>query len=172
MLWIAFVNGDRIPLLGWFDLGIHELGHLLATPFGTVISFVMGSGMQVLVPLGLAGYFWFWQGDRTAAGIIMVWAGTSLQDVSVYVADAPYRALQLIGGTHDWWFLLDRWDKLEWANEIARSTWALGLLVATAGLFLAIWPAVRSLGGGLADDQGTTVPAPGIARVRQPRRPA
>ena len=172
MLWIAFVNGERIPLLGWFDLGIRELGHLLATPFGTVISFVMGSGTQVLVPLGLAGYFWFRQGDRAASGIMLVWAGTSLQDVSVYIADAPYRALQLIGGTHDWWFLLERWNKLEWANEIARSIWALGLLVATAGLSLALWPAARAVWDGLADEQESAIPTTLTTRVRPPRRPA
>ncbi len=69
MLWIAFVGGNRIPLLGSFDLGIHELGHLITSPFGEVASFFMGSGLQVLVPFGLAGYFWFWQHDRLSSGL-------------------------------------------------------------------------------------------------------
>jgi len=64
LLWIAFVHDSRLPLLGMFDLGIHELGHLVFRPFGMVASFLMGSGLQVLVPFGLAAYFWFWQRDR------------------------------------------------------------------------------------------------------------
>ena len=54
MLWFAFLAGSRVPLLGWFDLGIHELGHMITRPFGTTISFLMGSGLQVIVPFGLA----------------------------------------------------------------------------------------------------------------------
>ena len=83
LLWIAFVAGNRVPLLGSFDLGIHELGHLITSPFGDVMSFVMGSGLQVLVPLGLAAYFWLWQRDAISSGLLMAWAGTSMQDVSV-----------------------------------------------------------------------------------------
>ena len=169
MLWIAFVEGNRIPLLGWFDLGIHELGHMITTPFGTTISFVMGSGLQALVPLGLAAYFWFWQRHHAAAGIILVWAATSLQDVSVYIADAPFRALQLIGGTHDWWFLLSGWGKLEWADEIAQSVWVLGLLIGLAGVGLVLWPAVGAAWVWLGDVPGHSTPASATARVRQPR---
>lgn len=172
MLWMAFVNGDRIPLLGWFDLGIHELGHLITAPFGTVISFIMGSGTQALVPLGLAAYFWFWHGDHAATGIILVWAGASLQEVSAYVADAPFRALQLIGGTHDWWFLLRRWGKLEWADEIARIVWIFGLVVGLAGLAVAVWPGARAVWFSLGDEGRIPVTAPGAGRVRPPRRPS
>lgn len=172
MLWIAFVNGDRIPLLGMFDLGIHELGHLITVPLGTVVSFIMGSGLQALVPFGLAAYFWFWHRQHAAAGIILVWAATALQDVSVYIADAPFRSLQLIGGTHDWWFLLSRWEKLEWADEIARAVWTGGLLAGLTGLILTVWPAGRALWVALGDERGPGLPAGTTTRVRRPRQPS
>jgi len=55
-LWKDFVVGNRIPLLGSFDLGNHELGHLITSPFGEVAAFFIGSGLKGLAPLGLAGY--------------------------------------------------------------------------------------------------------------------
>lgn len=145
MLYVAFRLGERVVFLGMFDLGIHELGHLIFSPFGEVVSFVMGSGLQVLVPFGLAGYFWLWQRDHVATGWLMAWGATSMQDASVYIADAPYRALPLIGGTHDWWWLLRRWDRLDLADEISNVVWTLGLLAGLAGLGLILWPAAKQV---------------------------
>ncbi len=169
LLWIAFVNGDRVPLLGSFDLGIHELGHLITRPFGHVISFVMGSGLQVMVPFGLAAYFWFWRHDRIATGFLMVWGATSMQDASVYIADAPYQALPLIGGTHDWWYLLSHFGKLSWANEIARGVWLVGLGVGLVGIAFVTTPMARSIWEYLGDNAEPAVPVSG--KIRQPRPP-
>ena len=171
MLWIAFVGGNRIPLLGSFDLGIHELGHLITSPFGEVASFFMGSGLQVLVPFGLAGYFWFWQHDRLSSGLLMVWGATSMQDVGVYIADAPYQSLQLIGGTHDWWYLLSHFEKIAWANEISRGVWLIGLAVGVIGLGLIVTPPAMSVWSRPGDGTDIRVPEAGPNRVRERRQP-
>jgi hypothetical protein len=64
-----FVLGKRVPLLGLVDLGFHELGHLLTYPLPDVATAMAGSAMQVLVPLGLAVYFFIRsQGDFLATG--------------------------------------------------------------------------------------------------------
>ncbi len=171
LLWIAFVAGNRIPLLGSFDLGIHELGHLITSPFGDVMSFVMGSGLQVLVPLGLAAYFWLWQRDAIFSGLLMAWGGTSMQDVSVYIADAPFQHLQLIGGTHDWWYLLSHFGKMSWANELSRGVWMLGLGLGLAGLGLILTPPAKDARSWLGEGPDIRVGTSRPTKVREPRRP-
>lgn len=169
MLYVAFRLGERVIFLGMFDLGIHELGHLLFRPFGEVVSFVMGSGLQVLVPLGLAAYFWFWQHNRVASGWLMMWGATSMQDASVYIADAPYRALPLIGGTHDWWWLLRRWDRLDLAAEISHTVWVLGLVLGLVGLGLILVPLAKEAWDRLG--RGPAISVSGPSTVRKAREP-
>lgn len=144
MMVFAFALGRRVPLLGWADLGFHELGHMLAIPFGTAIHFVAGSATQVAVPVGLAVYFWVTQRDPLGTGFTLVWAGTAAQDTSVYIADAPYQRLQLIGGQHDWAFLFNRWDLMGQAEGIASMVWLVGLLMAFFGAALLVAPLVGS----------------------------
>ncbi len=170
LLWVAFVMDRRVPLLSMFDLGIHELGHLITRPFGMVVSFIMGSGLQVLVPFGLAVYFWLWQRDRLSSGLLMCWGATAMQDVSVYIADAPYRSIQLIGGTHDWWWLLGRWQRIEWADEIARGVWVTGLVLGLAGLGVIVVPFAKQVWDAMG--RGPAIRVAGPTRVRDPRPPA
>ena len=134
MLFYAFVLGRRVPLLGYADLGFHELGHLLAGMFGRTFSFLMGSGTQVLVPAGLAVYFWVKSRDRLATGLMLVWAATSMQDASVYIADAPYQRLPLIGGHHDWAYLLGHWGIVDRAPDVAGTVLSFGVVAGVVGL--------------------------------------
>lgn len=137
--WYAFVRSTRVPLLGWVDLGFHELGHLVmyVFPISQVLTAAMGSILQVAVPTGLAVYFAWWRRDALAGAVCLAWAATSLQDASVYIADAPSQALELIGGEHDWAYVLgsEGFDRLDQAAAIARAVRATGLvlLVVAAG---------------------------------------
>lgn len=144
-LTIAFAFGHRLPIFGLVDLGFHELGHMLATPLGQTVHFLAGSTTQVLVPLGLGAYFWLSQRDEVASGLMLGWAATSMQDASVYIADAPFQRLPLIGGHHDWAFLLGRWDMIEMADELAAFVWFSGLLVGLTGLGIVLAPVFRSI---------------------------
>jgi hypothetical protein len=140
LLFWPFALDRRVPLLGWVDLGFHELGHMLAIPLGTVVHFLAGSGTQMAVPLGLAVYFWVRQRDHMSAGLMMAWAAAAWQDVSVYIADAPFERLQLIGGDHDWAFLLHRWDALDQASGIASMVKFTGLMIGLAGIGVIVAP--------------------------------
>ena len=93
-----------------------------------------------------------------------------MQDASVYIADAPYRSLQLIGGTHDWWWLLSRWRHLEWANEIAGGVWLTGLLLGLIGLGVIVIPLARETWNWLG--RGPAIRVAGPAQIREPRPPA
>ena len=134
--WIAFVQGRSIPLLSLVDLGFHELGHLLTYPFADRVTAVMGSVSQVGVPLGLAVYFAWVRSDRIAASVCLTWAGTAARDVSVYLRDAPHQQLELIGGEHDWAFLLA--DELHRAESLGRNVQTFGGLLLLGALALAI----------------------------------
>jgi hypothetical protein len=142
---VAFVGGHRLPIMGLVDLGFHELGHLLARPLGIVPHFLAGSTTQVLVPLGLGAYFWLSQRDEVASGLMLAWAASAAQDASVYIADAPYERLQLIGGHHDWAYLLGRWNMMRLADELAGLVWFSGLVIGLVGLGVVLAPVVRSV---------------------------
>lgn len=132
--WFAFVRGVRVPLLGLVDLGFHEFGHMITYVFPDIVTAVMGSVAQVLVPFGFAFYFLVFRRDLLATGLCTAWAGTSAQDVSVYIADAPFERLQLIGGEHDWAFALEHLNMLDRAGTIASIVEGAGLALLIAGI--------------------------------------
>lgn len=142
----AFVLRSPVPIFDWADLGIHELGHMLVMSGPRMLYFLAGSLAQVAFPAGLAVYFLWRQQDRAAAGFCLAWAGTSMWDVSVYIADAPVQALPLIGGgTHDWAYLLgpQGWNAIDRAGSIAGFVDLVGMTAAITGIGMALWPAVR-----------------------------
>lgn len=136
--YFPFVQQRRVPLLGGVDLGFHELGHMLTYVFPDVVTALMGGVFQVAVPLGLAVYFGLWRRDLLAAGLCLAWAGASAFDVSVYIADAPFQRLPLIGGSHDWAYLLGpgAFDNMEGAATIAQGVKLLGATFVLAGIAL------------------------------------
>jgi hypothetical protein len=139
--YFPFVRGTRVPLLGLFDFGIHELGHLLFIWAGRTVHFLAGSLLQVAVPVGLAVAFWWW-GNLPAVAIMTAWAGANLWDVSVYVADAPYQRLALWGGgQHDWATLLGGWGAIDAADEIAGILSVLGGVAVIGAMVLCAIPA-------------------------------
>jgi hypothetical protein len=130
--WIAFVRHGPVALLSLVDLGFHELGHLLTYPFPDRVTAVMGSVAQVGVPLGLAVYFAWIRRDRVGASVCLAWAATAARDVSVYIRDAPYEQLDLIGGDHDWAFLLAA--DLSRAAPLANTVHGVGVVLLLAAL--------------------------------------
>jgi hypothetical protein len=145
--WFSVVRDVRVPLLGLVDLGFHELGHLLTYPFPDVVTASMGSIAQVAVPLGLAAYFGVLRRDTVGAGLCLAWAGTSARDAAVYVADAPYQQLELIGGEHDWAFVLgpEHLNALDAAGTIASVIRIAGTLLLLAGLGWCLRDLIRAL---------------------------
>jgi hypothetical protein len=168
VIWYAFVRSDPVPILDWFDLGIHEAGHFVAAALPEIAMFIAGSLAQVAVPLGFAVYFGWRRRDLTGGGFCLVWAGASAWDVSVYAGDAVRQSLPLIGGgQHDWAFILRHFDALHLTDQIAQGIETGGLLLAIAGMGLiladAISPAEQPAGPAIAPASetpaATSVPA-------------
>jgi len=121
------------------NLIFHEAGHSLFMFFGEFIHVAMGSGFQVLLPFGIALYFWYTD-QRVSAAISLMWTGQSLINVSVYAGDAIVRQLPLLGGDsgiHDWNYLLIALHCLRWTPQIAATLSALGFVCIVAGVVLA-----------------------------------
>lgn len=142
--WIPLFRGRPVPVLALVNLGFHELGHLLTYPLPDLITAAMGSVAQVAIPVGLAGYFGWGRRDLVGVGVCLAWAGSAAQEVSVYVADAPYQRLSLIGGEHDWSFILGRLDALDAAAEIAAALLVTAWLLVIGGVAGCLWALPRS----------------------------
>ncbi|MDO8964466.1 MAG: hypothetical protein Q7W30_08260 [Coriobacteriia bacterium] len=139
----TFVLGERVPLLAAADLGFHELGHMLGGALPGLMPALAGTFLQLLVPGGLAAYFGAVRREEFAVALMLAWLGTSARDASVYIADAPYERLPLIGGTHDWAAIFGSIGHLDWAEPVATVVWVCGLLCVIAGLAVGTWPFIR-----------------------------
>lgn len=105
----VWASGEPGTLLHVLHLPIHEAGHLIFTPFGEFMHFLGGSLFQVSFPLFFSVYF-LRQKQFYAVAFTLLWCGDSLIDVSPYIADAYHQEIALIGGEHDWAFLLGELD--------------------------------------------------------------
>jgi len=138
--------------LSFLDFGIHELGHVLFSPFGEFMHIAGGSLFQCLFPLlWLAGFMqkkWYF-----AASSCLCWLAINMFDVATYVADARARLLPLSIGVgvlgvdptnsdatydqaHDWYQLLSRTNHLNSDLAIAQGLRIAATLVFIAGLVL------------------------------------
>ena len=145
MWWIGFEGDDRIPVVTYVNLGIHEFGHFVTYAFSDLFTALMGSVAQLAVPLALAVYFFLFRDDWMAAGLCLAWGATSALEVALYVADAPYEDLPLIGGSHDWAFILgpDGYDAIEKAEPLADRIRAFASVAIGAGFLLCAAAAFR-----------------------------
>ena len=91
--------------LNWVDLLFHEAGHWIFALFGQMMQFLGGSIMQLAVPaIILVSFIKQQQWLGVAFGLF--WQGESLINLSYYVKDARAQLLPLIGGEHDWAWIL------------------------------------------------------------------
>ena len=143
MALLSFRN-PWVPLVSHVDFGIHELGHMLFgfLPFKGML--LAGSGLQIVAPLMLVGYFWWYRSDLVAAGFMLGWAGVSFRNVAQYIADAPFQRLPIIGSVHDWNELFWLWDKMDLADNVAGLVGFMGLISFCSGLGLCLWAAYRN----------------------------
>lgn len=142
--WCAFAADRPVPILDWFDLGIHEVGHMIGFALPELLMFMAGSFAQVAFPAAMTAYFLWFRRDPASGGFCLAWAGTSAWDVSVYVADAPVQALPLIGGgQHDWAYILGHFDAVDQAARVAGWIETLGAGLVLVGIAIALVPLAR-----------------------------
>lgn len=119
-------------------LPIHESGHMIFMAFGEMLHAAGGSIFQILFPLIFAGYF-FRRGDRWAATIPLWFAGVSAVDIVGYIKDAPIGEMELIGGEHDWSYILGETRWMHASARIGDAVLHFGGTLMVAALVLGIW---------------------------------
>lgn len=121
------LNRGAYTFLDLIDLFIHEPGHLLFGLFGEFIQFLGGTLMQILLPLGIAIAFLF-KGNRYLSQIFFFWLGHNFINISVYVDDANKMKLKIIGGAHDWNWILNKVGLIEYCEEMGYAFIGLAIL--------------------------------------------
>lgn len=146
--WFAFVRNVQVPILGFLDIAVHEIGHKLFSPFGQLTMLIMGSGFQVLFPFVVGVVFVVWRHDLVAWGISWAWAASALADASRYIYDAPRGRLMLLGapgGLGDWSLILgpEHFDKLYLADRLAADVRSLGIVTWFTAVGIVVLALIR-----------------------------
>ncbi|HUP45681.1 MAG TPA: hypothetical protein VM779_09230 [Thermoanaerobaculia bacterium] len=136
----------RDPLSSTIFSGItfafHEMGHLLFSFAGHFIGSLMGSGLQVLIPIIVVIVF-YRQSDYFGMAVGGFWLSFSLFEVARYVADARAMELPLVGFTddpeHDWHYLLSTMGLLNLDTTIAFLIRVVATVSGVASLAFAVW---------------------------------
>lgn len=135
-----------VPLLDGVNLMFHEAGHPLFGILGEAPALYGGTWMQLLVPLLVAGHF-FWRRETLPFALSLIWVCQNLVNIARYAADATAQELPLVGGgEHDWTNILERWGALGREAAVARSFKGMALagLFAIAAWLTARWMASRT----------------------------
>jgi hypothetical protein len=137
---IMCADADRGHFIDGANLVVHEAGHLLFGYLGQAMGVLGGTILQLLVPVAFTVYF-VRQGSRYSAAVTLFWAGQNMFNISVYIKDAPFMELPLVGVgggecVHDWNFLLLKSGMLASAQAIGKLVYGLGVLVVAAAVVL------------------------------------
>ncbi len=123
------------------NLIFHEAGHAIFFFLGHFVQVAMGSGLQILLPLSIAAYF-FYHRQLYEGSITLMWAGQNMINVSVYAGDAISMQLPLLGGDyviHDWNYMLTALHALPQTPYVAATLYGCGTTAIIAGFVLAIY---------------------------------
>jgi hypothetical protein len=136
--WRHLTDAEYGGIFGGLTLGVHELGHLLFSPFGEWLATAGGSLTQVAAPVALA-YGFLRQRDYYAIAVAGAWEGMSLSNLATYIGDARAEELSLVSPfsgdpQHDWSYLLGSAGLLPQDHLIAAAVRLLAFLTLAASL--------------------------------------
>lgn len=126
--------------LDYANLVFHEAGHVLFMFFGQFFHILGGSLTQLLVP-GIVLLAFLKKRDYFAACWGLFWLGESTLNLSIYISDARWMYLDLLGDAsiHDWNWLLGRLGILDWGDGLGKGVFWLGILLIIISLGGIIW---------------------------------
>lgn len=131
----AILQEPNPSIVHLLTLPIHETGHIVFMPFGELMTAAGGSLFQLIFPAIFVGYF-IYHGDKQAATYPLWFVGASAADLVPYIQDASRGELELIGGEHDWSYILSELTLVHRDHEIGQAVLAFGALCMFAALIL------------------------------------
>lgn len=131
----AAILPEKWHLIDGANLIFHEAGHWLLSWGPQWLEIAGGSLFQVILPLAIAVVAWR-QSRPLSAAVVLLWAGQSFVNVSVYAGDALHQRLPLIADNaiHDWNHLLWYFGALRHTATVAATIRVTGWLVMLGGL--------------------------------------
>jgi len=140
---LCMTDPRRGAIIHGVNLGVHETGHFVLAPFGEFTTIAGGTLFQLIMP-GMFLVYFLRRGDGYAVGVMMWWIAKNLWEISVYAGDAHARVLPLVvGGGHDWYYMLTELGWLQHAQFVAKVIRAAGLVVFGVAMYVG-W---RNVGG-------------------------
>lgn len=168
MLLLATDKDGYLAVLDDFNLVVHEAGHPLFGTFGESAGLWGGTLLQLLVPLAIAGVF-FWQRAALSFAFAGLWFFENLLNVARYMADARAQELPLVGGgEHDWWNILSRHGLLEQDTAIAAVVRTVGWVGMVSMVVFAVLAWYGQWRQGV-DEQVAVAEAPRMGRDQEDR---
>lgn len=145
--YFGVVEGVHVPILADAAYGFHALGHLLSWFLPREYAAMMGSLLQVLLPLGLAGYFLLFHRDLLGVSLMLGWAGVSAGETSAYIADAVVQTIVPGPGHtgHDWAIALTALGRMGAVEELALMVQVLAVACILIGMGVAAWGTVKAV---------------------------
>jgi len=127
------------------NLPFHEAGHIIFSPFGSLIKALGGTLGQLLMPAACWVVLLFRTRDAFGAAVAQWWLAQSCMDIAPYINDARALNLVLLGGVtgkdvpnyHDWEFILGKLGLLQLDHVLAQMVQCIGVGLMLAALLWA-----------------------------------
>ena len=135
-------------LFSALDFGVHELGHVIFSPFGEFMGIFGGSFWQLAAPI-ITAIMFYRQRDYFAISVASMWLGISLFRMAVYMEDARTMQLPLMGvggggeAWHDWNYMFTDFRVLQHDWKIALATRSVGKLFLVFAMVSGTWMIYR-----------------------------
>lgn len=124
--------------IDYVNLGFHEAGHFILGILGNQFLTALGGTLgQLFVPAAFLVYF-IYKKEYRGALFTAFWFFENFLNISIYMADAQYQRLQLIGGdgsVHDWVYLFAEMKCITKSTAFAHGLRVIGTLGMLAAMF-------------------------------------
>jgi hypothetical protein len=133
--WLLVFTGpfETLHMLHNIHLIFHEAGHTIFGFFGEFIGFMGGLLGQLIVPI-ICAVVLFRNGSLYGTLVCVWWLGSSFVDLAPYIVAAQTQTLPLIGGEHDFAYLLGRLGWLQYDILLERLFMTIGTSIMVLAL--------------------------------------